>query len=103
MAEDAKAKTLRVLSMFVRMLHGSTICKKEEAENFCVNKKTIQRDIEDLRAYLSDEYQGGSRSEIIYSHKEAGYILSENESACFRGEEILTISMNLHFLWNKPT
>ena len=46
-------KTHRVLDIYDRLQEGKVIYKSEEAQRFQVNEKSIQRDIEDIREYLS--------------------------------------------------
>lgn len=43
----------RVLSMYERLYNGGKIVKKTEAEKYHVSEKTIQRDITQLRHYLT--------------------------------------------------
>lgn len=38
--------------MYSRLVNGCMVYKSEEAINFGVNERTIQRDIDDIRNYL---------------------------------------------------
>ena len=46
------SKTTRVLRIYNKLLNGKRVNKSEEANNFGVNERTIQRDIDDIRKYL---------------------------------------------------
>lgn len=52
---DKIDKTQRILTMQRRLLQGEVLCKPELAKEFCINERSVQRDIDDLRAYLHDE------------------------------------------------
>ena len=43
---------MRLLSLYEKLVNGKVIRKDEEAERFAVDKRTIQRDIENLRDYF---------------------------------------------------
>jgi len=44
-------KNARTLEMYVRFCEGKPINKKEEALRFGVDERSIQRDIDDIRAF----------------------------------------------------
>ena len=48
-------KTQRVLSIYTRLAGGYLINKAEEAQNYGVNERTIQRDIDDIRDFMESE------------------------------------------------
>lgn len=80
----------RVLSMYDRLVKGHELKKKEEAELFYVNEKTIQRDFEGIRAFLAKVKMNQS---LEYDRKRKIYRLeTEREDESFlRNEEILAI------------
>ena len=41
-------KTQRILTMQRRLLQGEVLCKPELAEEFRINERSVQRDIDDL-------------------------------------------------------
>lgn len=49
------SKNSRTLSMYVRLCAGKRINKAEEANRFGVDERSIQRDIDDIRAFLEDQ------------------------------------------------
>ena len=40
--------------MYVRLCEGKTINKSEEAKKFGVDERSVQRDIDDIRAFLDN-------------------------------------------------
>lgn len=50
----------RILSIFVRLMKGQRINKASLSDEMSVDKRTIQRDIDDIRShfYDSEEYGG---------------------------------------------
>ena len=71
------SKTERVLSIYDRLLAGKVLVKREEADRFEVDERTIQRDFDDIRAHFSDEEYSGR--ELVYSRRRKGYIVRRVE------------------------
>lgn len=73
----AKAgKNYRILCLFVRLLQGECIRIWEEADRFRVNRKSIQRDIADIRAFLSEWIaEKGGCAQVVYDRSRGGYQL----------------------------
>lgn len=69
-------KNLRTLDMYTRFCEDKVIKKEEEALRFCVDERTIQRDIDDIRAFLAERgVNGSANKKIEYSYKEKGFIM----------------------------
>ena len=51
-----ESKNYRILNIYIRLCEGRILNKKEEAERFGVDERSIQRDIDDIRAFLNDRY-----------------------------------------------
>lgn len=67
--------------------------KTEEAVNFGVNERTIQRDIDDIRNHLEQDITTqGVMTEIIYDRTKKGYRLNKIYNIQLTNEEILAIS-----------
>ena len=66
-------KAYRILNMLNRLINGERITKAEEAKHFGVNGKTIQRDIEEIRAYLKRDEKDGRK--LIYSKLDKEYYI----------------------------
>lgn len=80
-------KIHRILKISEKLAAGETVSKSRLAEEFGVTEKSIQRDIEDLRAYYSDR----DYSEIVYSAEKRGYFLDEDRNKYLSDKEILSI------------
>ena len=72
------AKAERILSMYDRLLEGKTLIKSAEAERFKVGPRTIQRDIDDIRAHLSDRSDAGA--ELVYDRRRMGYVIKRRKN-----------------------
>lgn len=85
-------KIQRVLSLYNRLMEGDTLDKGEEALRFHVTMRSIQRDIDDVRAYLSDAVaDGNARNGVIYDRREKGYRLERIERIKLSNGEVLAI------------
>lgn len=87
---EQQSKLLRILSLYERLCQGDTISKKEEAVRFGVNEKTIQRDIDELRTYIANNFEASMVLE--YDRKKNGYVLRRNENIWLTNEEILVLA-----------
>ena len=54
MTEQKSSKNNRILSLYVSLCEGKVINKSEAAKKFNVDERSIQRDIDDLRAFLDE-------------------------------------------------
>lgn len=57
-------KTERILDLYNRLADGEVLAKALEAERYGVNERTVQRDIDDIRVYLANDYGAGCK--LIY-------------------------------------
>ena len=57
--KEGYAKVNRILSLYDSLNKGAVVNKQQAAAMFSVSEKAIQRDLEDLRAYLDDEIPRG--------------------------------------------
>lgn len=86
-------KISRVLNIYSRLQEGKVIYKAEEAQQFGVNEKSIQRDIEDIRSYLDESIvENGMENNLIYDYEKRGYRLETTSRMKFSNEEVLAIS-----------
>lgn len=84
----SEAKSMRLLTMYSRLLDGKILRKRELADEFGIAARSVQRDLESLRIFFAEEMMG---REILYDPRERGYRLSH---ACARGltnSEILAV------------
>lgn len=55
MEEFSELKSARLLSIYARLLNGRVLKKALLAQEFGVTARSIQRDLESLRSFLSNE------------------------------------------------
>ena len=55
MEEFSELKSARLLSIYARLLNGRVLKKTDPAQEFGVTARSIQRDLESLRSFLSNE------------------------------------------------
>ena len=82
-------KVERVLNIYDRLLAGEIIHKGAEAERFQVNVRTIQRDLEDIRAYFAENPE--VKLELKYDRNKKGYHLYQRDRKTLTNGEILTV------------
>ena len=54
------------MQLHERLSRGEVVRKAELAQKFAVTDKTIQRDIEELRAYLAETRTDEGEASIVY-------------------------------------
>lgn len=89
---EKQSKNHRVLDLYQRLCEGRAISKQDEAERFGVDGRSIQRDIDDIRAFLCERREDGDTREIVYDHKRKGFVISGCESPLMTNGEILAVS-----------
>lgn len=82
-------KVGRIISLYNRVIDGEVLIKADEAERYGVNEKSIQRDIDDIRAYFANDPE--SNRELIYDRAKKGYVLIQNSKKTLTNSEILTV------------
>ena len=92
--EERQSKNSRVLSMYARLSAGYAIQKSEEALRYRVDVRTIQRDIDDIRAFLDEQknYDINEHREIVYSRQQGGFVMREGHPSLMSNSEILAVS-----------
>lgn len=78
--------------MYEKLNRGDVINKKRFAEEFGVSEKSVQRDIDDLRAYLSESFDDGGNTTIEYDYIANGYKLIKCDREFLTNEEIFAIA-----------
>lgn len=87
-------KNTRTLDMYTRLCEGKTINKTEEARNFSVDERSIQRDIDDIRAFLAERKVKDSSDtrEIVYDRTKKGFVMKGVKTSLMTNSEILAVS-----------
>ena len=86
------AKNARTLDMYERLREGKSICKAEEAEHFGVDERSIQRDIDDIRAFLAERQQYGDTRQVVFDRRKKGFVMEGQEAAMMTNSEILAVT-----------
>lgn len=86
-------KIARILDLYTKLMNGYLVYKSEEAENYGVNERSIQRDIDDIRSYLeNDALEHGFINTVVYDREKKGYRLEQIYKMRLTNSEILAIS-----------
>lgn len=91
---DKMDKAPRILDIYVRLCEGKIINKKEEAQKFKVDERSIQRDIDEIRKYLADreiDCPGDCRT-VEYNREQKGFAMVGGKGALMTNSEILAVS-----------
>lgn len=82
------AKSARLLVIYSRLVNGEIISKAELSEQYHVSERSIQRDMEALRCFISNQSLG---QDIIYDYKQRGYRLVNMLPKGLSNSEILAV------------
>lgn len=69
-------KYFRLLELYSCFTNGQVVYKRDMAMRYRVDERTIQRDIDDIRAFLANQRASNGNagiSEIIYDRSNNGY------------------------------
>lgn len=95
MKKEKSDKIERILEIYTKLLNGNHISKEDGAKYFGVNDRSIQRDIDDIRAFLSKGLiKEGFTDTVAYDHKEKKYHMlriNENKLTDLEALEIFKI------------
>lgn len=90
--EEKKYKIDRTLSIYSKLMNGYIVNKAEEANYFGVNERSIQRDLDDIRAFLEMESgNSGYINTVIYDRSLRGYRLETLYKTKLTNPEILAL------------
>lgn len=90
MDKSGEGKISRVLGIYTKLLNGSLVKKPEEAAEYSVNERSIQRDIDDIRSYFGNVTVGHD-SKVKYDRASKGYRLERKSSTLMSSGEILAV------------
>ncbi|MDR0948854.1 MAG: WYL domain-containing protein [Lachnospiraceae bacterium] len=86
-------KLERILGIYTKLMHGQLVRKAQEAADYGVNERSIQRDINEIRNFLDAESDRvGYIDSVIYDHHDKGYRLEHIHKMKFTNSEVLAIS-----------
>ena len=82
----------RVLGIYSKLMNGHIVNKAEEAQNYGVNERSIQRDIEDIRNFMDkSSIETGTVNTVVYDRINKGYRLEKIYDMKLSNSEILAI------------
>ena len=84
-------KSFRLLNIYERLNRGEELHKDKLADDFAVSLKTVQRDIDELRAYLEQTHFSESDTAIKYDKAKNCYYLIRPEMEWMTNEEALAL------------
>lgn len=85
-------KSYRQLYLYNKLTSGAVITVTDESKRLGVTERTIHRDIDNLRTFLSDMARDGEpRRELVYDRKIKGYRLVSEESSSLSNSEVLAV------------
>ena len=84
----------RTLDLYARFCEGNIINKSEEAKRYNVDERSIQRDIDDIRAFLDERSITDSTDtrKIEYDRTRKGFVMTGKENILMDNSEILAVS-----------
>ena len=85
---SSDVKSARVLTIYSKLVNGEVLKKSELEHMFHVTARTIQRDIESLRCFFSEQML---MQDIIYDTRQKGYRLTNTVSQHLTTDEVLAI------------
>ena len=81
------------MALLLHLQRGEVLPKEELAKTFGVNERSILRDIEDLRIFLSEQHDA---REVLYDHKRRGYrLVDPHERKLSDGEALVVCKILL--------
>lgn len=82
----------RVLGLYTKLMDGHLVHKTEEAQNYGVNERSIQRDIDDIRNFLESWLDhSGVYTSVVYDRMKKGYRLEQIYQLKLTNSEILAV------------
>ena len=91
---DKTSKTLRILELYDEFTKGHPVNKAALARKYHVDERSIQRDIDEIRIFLSEVLADGKEDEckILYSKAEKCFRMEKNKSSKMSNSQILAVS-----------
>lgn len=82
-------KTERILDIYFRLSKGMVLNKKELADSYGVNPRSIQRDLDDIRCYFANNGEYGT--ELVYDREAKGFRLIRTDINTLSNSQMLTV------------
>ena len=82
-------KTERILDIYFRLSKGMVLNKKELADSYGVNPRSIQRDLDDIRCYFANNGEYGTK--LVYDREAKGFRLIRTDINTLSNSQMLTV------------
>lgn len=90
---DGTKKHDRILEIYSRLMSGEIIRKSDLAEEYGVNPRSIQRDIDSIRDFYANRTtQTGEAAEIRYDRAKKGFRLVSSRTVTLTNAELFAVS-----------
>lgn len=89
---EKDGKVNRTLTIYEKLMKEEAVNKKQMSILFDVSEKTIQRDIEDIRAYFCDDKEYVNDIGIEYRRDKKGYCINKKDDDTLTKEDVLAIT-----------
>ena len=87
------SKTYRILDIYTNLLEGKSFTTSELSSRYNVNKRSILRDISDLKIFISDKsVHDGVNYELVFDREIMAYRLENINVSKLTNDEILAVS-----------
>lgn len=86
--ESSMTKSERLLAIYSQLTDGELVSKQALAQKFGVTERSIQRDIDALRCFFSEQQLA---QDVVYSRSEKGYRLLKQSPTLLNNDEILAV------------
>lgn len=84
----SEVKSNRLLEIYTRLVHGDVLSKATLSMKYHVSERSIQRDMESLRAFVTHQ---GIGQDVVYDYKQKGYRLIQTNPKGLSNSEILAV------------
>lgn len=90
--EKSNFKSERILELYTKLLNDEIINKEEAAQEYRVDVRTIQRDIDTMRNFFSNqEIQGAETARVVYDRRKKGFRLEYGRKVNLTNAELFTV------------
>lgn len=86
--DSTAVKSERLLQIYSKLVNGEVLRKKELAQHFHVTERSIQRDMEALRCFFTEQEL---RQDVVYDTRVRGYRLENPALRTLENSEILAV------------
>lgn len=91
---DKRSKNIRTLDMYARLCEGRVVNKAAAAKEFGVDERSIQRDIDDIRAFLDERAaaDSGENRQVVYDRMKKGFVMEGAKATAISNSEVLAVT-----------